>query len=126
MYRGKRIEVKQTSYYHPWNETQKVSDQRIFSITKANSNYENVEMENKYEWQNDIYVFCLNTGKTKAESNPLDVNNWEFYVVTTKTINKECGDNKTISLGRVIQIAEKKKYSDLKEYIDELINNCRL
>lgn len=126
LYREKRIEIKQTSYYHTWNENMKVSNQRIFGITKANSSYENSDEKNKYERQNDIYVFCLNIGETKETSNPLDVSNWEFYIVPTKVINKECGNNKTISLGRVRQIAEKKEYDEVKAYIDELIDEDRL
>ena len=45
-YRDTRIEVKQTSYYHPWNEGGKVSQVRTFGITKANSNYEGDGGEN--------------------------------------------------------------------------------
>ena len=37
LYRNKRVEVKQTSYYHPWNKGGKVSAQRTFSIGKTNS-----------------------------------------------------------------------------------------
>lgn len=31
----------------------------------------------------------------------LDLSNWEFYIVPTRTINEVCGDNKTISLSRI-------------------------
>ena len=34
-YRGKRIEVKETGYYHSWRTDGKVSQQRGFGITKA-------------------------------------------------------------------------------------------
>lgn len=81
LYRDYRIEIKETSYYHPWNEDGKVSKQRMFGITKANSNYESNETENKFERQNDIYVFCLNTGTTKETSNPMNLDNWEFYII---------------------------------------------
>ena len=64
-YRGKRIEVKETSYYHTFNKDGKISKQRTFGITKANSSYEDKTTENKYERQNDIYVFCLNVGETE-------------------------------------------------------------
>ena len=41
-YKGKRIEVKQTSYYHSWQEkiaNGKISQQRTFSITPAFTRY---------------------------------------------------------------------------------------
>lgn len=121
-YRNKRIEIKQTSYYHPWNEDGKISNQRVFGITMANSNYEKPEEENKFERQNDIYVFCLNSGTTKETANPLNISNWEFYIIPTKIINELCGKNKTISLNKVRKITQKIEYKNIKEYIDNLIN----
>lgn len=123
LYRNYRIEIKQTSYYHPWNENAKISNVRRFGITMANSNYESVDGENKYERQNDIYVFCLNTGETRADSNPIDLNNWEFYVVPTSVINENCGSNKTIVLKKVREIGEKISWYEIKENIDFIIDN---
>lgn len=125
LYRNCRIEIKETSYYHPWNENGKISNQRTFGITKANSNYEDNDNdnENKFERQNDIYVFCLNTGTTKESSNPMNLNNWEFYTVPTSVINEKCGNNKTISLNKVRQLTKAITYDKLKESIDNLIDN---
>lgn len=121
-YRGKRVEVKETSYYHPWNENRPISTARYFGITKANSNYDDKEHENRYERQNDVYVFCLNTGFTAEESYPLNLNNWEFYIVPTKTINEKCGDNKTISLVKLKKLGiEPKRYDEIKTTIDSFI-----
>ena len=39
LYRDCRIEIKQTGYYHPWNENGKISNIRRFGITMANSNF---------------------------------------------------------------------------------------
>lgn len=123
LYRNYRIEVKTTSYYHPWNENGKISNYRSFSITKANSNYEDLNTENRFERQNDIYVFCLNTGTTKETSNPMKLENWLFYVVPTSVINKECGDNKTITLNRVKKLTEPILFDSLKQTIDSIIDN---
>ena len=123
LYRNCRIEVKETGYYHPWNENGKISSQRIFGITMANSNYEEKDAENKFERQNDIYVFCLNTGTTKETSNPMNINNWIFYIVPTSIINEQCGNNKTISLNRVKEFAKEVQYDKIKETIDDIIDN---
>lgn len=123
-YRNKRIEVKQTSYYHPWNEGSKVSEQRTFNISKANSNYETVGSENRFERQNDIYVFCLLNGNTKETSYPLNLNNWEFYVVPTTFINEHCGDNKTVSLGRIRNFGFKALcFDEIKAEVDSVIDS---
>ena len=101
LYRDTRIEVKETSYYHPWNEGGKISQQRSFGIAKANSNYEHPDEPNRFERQNDIYIFCVVNGETRESSNPLVLDNWDFYVVPTSVINEKSKDNKTISLNRI-------------------------
>lgn len=124
-YRNTRIEVKATAYYHLWNENGKVSNQRTFGITKANGSYDpNICGNEELCRQNDIYVFCLNTGTTKDASDPLNLNNWEFYVVPTSFINEHCGDNKSISLGRIKSFGFKaKKYNEIRTEIDGIIDS---
>ena len=119
-YKGQRIEVKETAYYHSWRKDGKVSAQRTFSIAKAYSRYKDNTSE--FKRQNDIYVFCLNTGETKETSNPLDLDNWRFWIVPTETINRVCGDNKTISLSRLQSLSGLKKgigYDEIKIAVDK-------
>ena len=117
-YNGKRIEVKETAYYHPINKEGQLSKRRVFGITKANSDYEEPNKENRFERQNDVYVFCLLTGENEEDAWPLEVSHWQFYVVPTKVINRECGDQKTISLSRVQKLANPTDFKNLKEVID--------
>lgn len=120
-YREKRIEVKETSYYHSWQtDEEPKSKVRSFGITKAYSKYQ--DNTSKLERQNDVYVFCLNTGETKSDSNPLQLEHWEFYVIPTLVINEKCGEQKTISLPRIRKLTEKVDYSKLKEKVDEVID----
>ena len=125
-YREKRIEVKETSYFHSWQTDEETKSRvRTFGITKAYSEYQN--NTSKLERQNDLYVFCLNTGETKSDSNPLQLEHWEFYVIPTSVINDKCGEHKTISLSKVRKLTEKVNYSKLKEKVDEVIDgliNC--
>jgi hypothetical protein len=124
-YRDVKIEVKATAYYHLWNDQAKISKQRTFGITKANGAYDSsVCGNNEFCRQNDIYVFCLNTGETKEASYPLNLDNWEFYIVPTSFINEHCQDNKTISLGRIKNFGfEAKKYDQIKSEIDSIIDS---
>ena len=119
-YRNKRIEVKETSYYHSWQtDEEPKSKVRTFGITKAYSKYQDNTSE--LARQNDIYIFCLNTGETKEESNPLKLEHWEFYVIPTFTINEKCKDGKTISLSRVRKMTKKVDFLHLKEKVDEVV-----
>ena len=123
-YREKRIEVKATAYYHLWNDNGKISNQRTFGITMANGSYDSTQSKNnEFCRQNDIYVFCLNTGNTKETAYPLDLNNWEFYIVPTAVINEKCGNNKTISLGRIKSLGlSAKRYNEIRAEIDKIID----
>ena len=126
-YQGKRIEVKQTSYYHSWQEkiaNGKISQQRTFSITPAFTRYK--DSTTSYERQNDIYVFCLNIGTNEEESYPLDMANWEFYVVPTSVVNENCTPSqKSISLGKVRKLAPLTKYEELKNVIDSICETIK-
>lgn len=123
-YRNMRIEVKATAYYHLWNVGGKVSKQRTFSIAAANGSYDPQKSGNtEFCRQNDLYVFCLNNGTTKASSYPLNMDNWEFYVVPTAFLNEHCANNKTISIGRIKTFGfEPVCYGNLKAEIDRVIN----
>lgn len=124
-YRSIRIEVKATGYYHLWNEYSSISKQRTFSIAKSHGSYDpKVAGNEEYRRQNDLYVFCLNKGKTRESAYPLKIDNWEFFVVPTHHLDLYCKNQKTISLGRILSLGFKPiQYDKLKEQIDIFITN---
>lgn len=118
-YRGHRVEVKETARYHSWYRDGKVSAKPTFNINKAYSRYKDSTSE--FKRQNDIYVFCFNMGETKETSNPLDLDNWHFWVVPTETINRVCGDNKTITLSRLQKLTNLRNgisYDKIRTVVD--------
>lgn len=125
LYRNKRIEVKETAYYHPFNKPGEVSRRRNFGIQKANSEYDDSNRLNRYERQNDLYVFCLLNGTNEEEAWPLEVSHWEFFVVPTCVINEQCADQKTVSLSRVKSFASSVSYNELREAVDKVINELK-
>lgn len=122
-----KIEVKATAYFHLWNKDGNISKQRTFSIAKANGSYDSeIAGNSEFKRQNDVYVFCLINGETMETSNPLDLDNWEFYVVPTTFLDENCGDNKTITLGRIRNFGfQSIKYCDLKGEIDKTIDDMK-
>ena len=115
-YRDKRIEVKQTAYYHPFNELGKLSSIRRFGIQQIK------EDDGSCRRENDIYIFCLLNGEDEESAWPLEVSHWEFYVVPTTTINKAFKAQKTVSLSRIREIAKSITYANLKNAVDDLID----
>ena len=129
LYRGKRIEVKESGYFHSWQKEGKISNQRSFGIPQTYTRdidgniVLNSDATYLKERQNDLYVFCLNKGKTKEESNPLELEHWEFYVIPTKLINEQCGTNKTISLKKVREFAACIAFDQLQVEIDRALDS---
>lgn len=122
-YQGYRIEVKATSDYHSWDkEEKKKPTRRTFSIAQTHEFYKVTDAD--LVRNNDIYVFCYNKGNTPEESYPLNLGNWEFYIIPTNTIDKLCGKQKTISLTKVQKIAGKAvSFDHIKDSIDNLIKD---
>lgn len=111
-YEGRRVEVKETSYWHPFNDSGKIAQRRSFGIQKVRGDGE-VPVRN-----NDVYVFCLLKGETREDACPLDVSHWEFYVAPTWRIDEEFGDQKTVSLTRIREIAEPLAFAEIRSAVD--------
>jgi hypothetical protein len=127
-YRGKRIEVKATSYYQSWKASHEICEQRIFSIRKTYVDYQNSKSE--LASRNDIYIFCLEKDKPqKGEiAKPLNLDNWIFYIVPTSIINNLFGDQKTLSLNRLTHIEKYGaglRYDQIKNKVDEIIDDSK-
>ena len=70
-----------------------------------------------------MYVFCLLNGNTAAEANPLNLDNWDFYVVPTAVINEKCGNNKTISLSRIKNMGyNAMNFLQIKDAVDSALS----
>ena len=94
-----------------------------FSIAKAsladeNGNYIDGAPKQR---NSDIYVFCVFKADDE-EQDPLDLDNWEFYVVATKTIDEMLGDQKTVRFTRLLELPVIKcRYDGIQNSIDKLI-----
>ncbi len=129
-YRGRRIEVKETRYIHPWNRN-KVSDIRTFSIAPSNNDYWtgilNLNNGKKSARQSDVYVFCLNTNRDIDHQDHLNLDYWEFYIVPTFMIDSYAEhnhnpDQKKISLGVVRKLSGGAvKYDGIRAAVDEAL-----
>lgn len=114
---GLKIEVKASGYVQSWH--QKWPSKISFSIKPSrawNAKTGQYEKETKRQW--DAYVFCLlkhlefddagkpDIRKTKETINPMDMSQWEFYVVPTKVLDEKMGNQAMISLSALRGIAE--------------------
>lgn len=128
-YRHIRIEIKATSDFHTWNAEKRKKTQRVFDIHPImDRGYvpDELEWTGKIRRISEVYVFChvrCSENSYDAESaDPLNLDNWDFYIIPTFIIDKCCGSNKSISLGRVRQIHGKSpfRYNEIRGEMDRI------
>lgn len=117
---GTRIEVKSSAYLQTW-KCKKLS-KIIFDIApKMSWNSETNLYNEKIGRSSDLYVFCLFACQNPHIANPLDLSQWEFYLLSTKVLNARAPTQKTISLSSLIGLgARKVSYCALSSEIKKL------
>jgi hypothetical protein len=66
-----------------------------------------------------VFVFCVLAHKDKATVDPLNLDQWDFYVLSTNRLNAEVGEQKSITLGSLLQRnPTKASFSDLRARIE--------
>jgi hypothetical protein len=94
---GVKIEVKSCAYIQSWE--QKDFSSISFGIQPTKAWDESLfERSNDQKRQSDVYVFCLLTHKDQDTINPLHLDQWDFFVISTNTLNLRLGNQKKITL----------------------------
>ena len=97
MKEGYKIEVKSSSYLQSWKQ-HKLS-LVSFDIAKRRAwDPDTSKMGEISKRHSDIYVFCLLEHKDKSTVNPLNLNQWKFYVLKTSTLDQKVLNQKKITL----------------------------
>jgi hypothetical protein len=122
---GVRVEVKSGAYLQSWKQSR---PSRIsFNVAPtlgwdATTN----EFSTVRRRHADVYVFCVLAHDDPATLNPLDVDQWEFYCLSTAQLDSELGEQKTVSLGRLRSLGPvRPTYSTLGKVIEQLGRTSR-
>ena len=67
----------------------------------------------------DCFVFCVHTPTRPSAADVLDVRTWEFLVWSTQAIDRTLGNQKTIALSRLRQLARPCEFSGIKDAVDQ-------
>lgn len=98
---GLRIEVKSSAYLQAWTP-EDVFSQIIFDISKKLA-WDGATYSSKAMRNNDLYVFCVFTARTRDVS-ILDLDHWDFYVLPTSVLNEKVPEQKKISLSSLLKL----------------------
>ncbi|MCM3654305.1 hypothetical protein [Metabacillus litoralis] len=120
VYNDMKIEVKSSAYIQVWHKD-KYSNISFNIGAKKEYDYETNKYSDDVKRNADMYVFCLLKEKNVELVDPLDISQWEFYVVLTTELDRHFPKQKTISLSRLKQVTKPCTYENLKNIIDGLL-----
>ena len=127
---GQKIEVKSASYHQSWSQ-ERPSDIR-FNISPAKwlwdpdtntSTYHEIPVRTS-----DAYVFCLLGSLEHSEPDPLDLDQWTFYVISRDDLESDCRvkRQKTIGINPLKVLVKRVTgrcdvgFSDLRSVIEQI------
>ena len=113
---GIKIEVKSAAYLQSW--FQKALSIISFSTKLARHwDGETNALSLTAKRHADVYVFCLLRHDDKQTVNPLNMNHWEFFVLSTKQLNNYTRSQHSITLKSLKNLTQSVPYSELNSSV---------
>jgi len=100
---GTKIEIKSAAYLQSWKQSN--LSQISFDIAPTKGwNAETNEYSKETKRQSDFYVFCLLHHKDKKTVDPTQLDQWTFYVLSTKLLDEQKKQQKRIGLNSLLKL----------------------
>lgn len=116
---GIKIEVKSAAYLQSWQQTRLSPISFGIQPTIGWDGSTN-EYSTERKRQADVYVFAVLKHRDKQTLDPLNVQQWDFYVLPTSTLDAKVADQKTLSLSRLLELGPiKASFGQIASAIDE-------
>ena len=126
---GIKIEVKSSAFIQTWHQKKLSSIQFNIRPTVGWSSQTDTR-SSKVMRQADIYVFCLLIHKEQDTIDPLNMNQWQFYILSSNELNQSLGAQKTIVLSSLLRLnpiiaTYSELSSAIKQLADKAVKNYR-
>ena len=122
---GIKIEVKSSGYIQSWRQ-ERESIPTFDIARKLSWDPDTDTFSDDQVRPADIYVFCLYNRRARDAPNtldPLDVSEWDFYILPTATLEREVPEQKTIRLGGLNRLgARKVAFGQIHDAIREMLS----
>ena len=115
---GVRIEVKSAAYVQSWKQSRlsKIS----FNVPKTFGwDRETNKFDTGKKRQADVYVFALLFHKDKETVNPLDISQWEFFVLPTIVLDERERSQHSITLPSLKKLTDSVSFFELGQAVDK-------
>jgi len=114
---GTKVEVKSSAYIQGWAQNKLYSPSFRIAPTAAWSAVTG-KREAAALRQADVYVFCVLAEKDPNCVDPLDLSQWDFYVLPTRVLDATCPVQQSIALSRLAELgALRARYDSLPESV---------
>ena len=109
---GVKVEVKSTAYLQAWG--QRSLSLITFATPKTRGwDPDTGEVEVAQRRHADVYVFALLAHQDKDTANPLDVDQWKFYVLPTRDLDSRKRSQHSITLNSLAAMTEPVAWQEL-------------
>lgn len=118
---GIKIEVKSAAYIQAWE--QKNYSTIVFDIAPKRKLLPDNNYSEERVRSADFYIFCLLHHKDQETIDPLNLDQWTFYLLSAKTLNVKFKEQKTLSLAALESLGCKGlTYDCLMDTFDKMIS----
>ncbi len=104
---GIRVEVKSAAYLQTWKQHTRSAIRFSIGATRGWDAKTNTFADEKRRIA-DVYVFCLLAHRDKRTLDPLNLDQWEFYVLPTLRLDRAVGSQATIGLATLGKLGPEK------------------
>lgn len=122
-FEGRAIEVKSSAYLQVWKQNK--PSKIIFDIAPRKQKWD--AKTNTYEdlvpprRLADLYVFCVFEETDPQQADPLNTEQWSFYVVPTLELNDQLSGQKKVGLKRITGFGQAGTYEDLLVKVSRVV-----
>lgn len=113
---GIRIEIKCSAYIQSWFQrtlsTISFSTKPSYYWDSFTNKFSNIKLRHA-----DVYVFCLLNHVEQLTIDPLNMNQWEFYVLATQQLNEYKRSQHSITLKSLRRLTHPIAYDKLRETV---------
>ena len=119
---GIKLEVKSSAYVQSW--WQRDFSSISFKIKKTRSWNDETGYSGEPTRKADLYVFALLAHKEHHTIDPLDLDQWQFYVLPTAQLEERKGSQSSISLSALTELTAPVPFDELRGAVYKARASC--
>jgi len=119
---GIKLEVKSSAYVQSW--WQRAFSPISFTIKKTRAWNDETGYSGEPTRKADLYVFALLAHKDHHTIDPLDLDQWQFYVLPTVQLEERKGSQASISLSALTELTAPVSFDELRGAVYKAHVSC--